>query len=216
MKFCGGNSSFHLQMILVIAVICLIVYVLYVSKDIVALEKQAQLHRQQLDDHAKHIAFLLNSSTSGASISARVSVPPPSLEIKKGRGGSADVADAAEEDAFDIVSIVGSLPEVVAVHDEDIVAVHDEDIVVVKDADEDEPVLVADDDDGDEDAVKIDEEEKEVPADENTPRISDEKNKVQKMSWAELKMYSKELGLSSRNMNKEQLMDRVLQHITNA
>ena len=71
MKFCG----LQLHMVLVLAVICIIMYVFYISKDISHLEKELRILRHDVDTQTMKMKQMVRQSKPSF-VTAQVVVPP--------------------------------------------------------------------------------------------------------------------------------------------
>ncbi len=267
MKLFGGgcSSSFQLQIILVVAVVCLIIYILYVTKDLVALERQVHIHHQQLEEQAKHIGILIDASAAHAKAAVAAAphraqlaaAPAPAAapvpkQSTAGGGSSAGGSPLGglpapkpvqhqqqpqrpspkqpDDDAADVISIRGEVIPDIAVAQDPVDS--DDDSVIIEE--EEDPV----DHDGDkENEYNTDSEVadiiEDVIASADVGALSDkddagsaedqdmdqdqdielerELQRIKSLSWAELKLISKERGISSRSMNKEQLIQKLMQ-----
>ena len=91
MKFCG----LQLHMVLVLAVICIILYVFYISKDIVHVEKEMRILRHDLDALNMKLKQVARHQTKPTFMTAQVVVPPLAFD---------------GDDAADEVSIGSKIP----------------------------------------------------------------------------------------------------------
>lgn len=242
MKLFGGScsSSFQLQIILVVAVVCLIVYILYVTKDLVAIEKQVHLQQQQLDQQAAHIGALIKSShAANAAAAIEVAAAKKAAAAAAAAPGGAAPAPVpapvpaplssttgTREQDDDAVSILGgAVPDVTpapAPEPEPVDDDADKENKTAVDADEEiaqiEDVIAAtergeaevEEATTEDDAAKAGDDD-DVDDDDDDPTLEMELQRIKSLSWAELKLLAKERGISSRNMNKDQLIQKMME-----
>ena len=289
---CGGSaSSFQLQIILVVAVVCLIIYVLYVTKDLVSIERQVHIQHQQLEEQAKHIGMLLDNKASSLaaakkamamSTSCKMSMPAhpvydsdygskgsPVLMTRHAKSGPAELSPAARQqpvmdiDLDEVISIRGDVvPDVPSkgggmlnaprtaaakvpaglptVVDQLIAPKPVGDMIIEEYVNGGEINEEADNqeiNDSDSEADKENEDDAQVDdeiadimdevaniADCDTSSLGDsddsssrakakskELERIKGLSWAEIKLISKQRGISSRNMNKDQLIQKIVE-----
>jgi hypothetical protein len=223
--FSNGSAPFHLTAILVVSVVCLIIYVFYVSKDIISIERQIQAQQAQLDEQAKHIAYALSTKqaqtqTKGVFKSGEddgfafdklptpPSSPPPfkmPTETKQHAEKPAPVVPVvpAEPASAAVDVVVMDVSDVdIAIVDEDIVSIQDDipvpDELEVNAADDQ---TLAGDLAGDHDSDK---------ENDGFPTAKEkELAKIRTLSWAELKLLCKRKNMSIRGLNKEQLVKKL-------
>jgi hypothetical protein len=180
MKLCGVQ----LQMVLVLAVVCIIMYVFYISKDIVHVEKEMRILRHDVDTlNMKLKQMARHQSKPPAFMAAQVLVP--------------NIPSTAVFGVDDDVSI-GSKIGIEGKDDVVVEAVASEDSGEADDVAADVVDLAA--------LAAADDQDDDVPPPTKPPPPSRD---IASLSWAELKERCKQRNIPIKGCTKEQLIAKL-------